>query len=65
MLFLAFKMVMGNLDCSCNKNMKLLTHSCYVVTKGHTYFSKPVGNRSTSTKSEVFPKNVFNKFEDK
>ena len=57
-------MVMGNSDCPCNKNIKLLTHSCYVVTKGHTYLSKPVGKRSKSTKSEVFLKDFFNKFDD-
>ena len=43
---------------------KLLTHSCCVVTKGHTYFAKPVGKSSKSTKSEVFLKEFFNKFED-
>ena len=42
---------------------RLLTHSCCVVTKGHTYLSKPVGKRSKSTKSEVFL-NFLNKFED-
>ena len=58
------KMVMGNPDCSCNKNIKLLIHSGYVITKGHTYLSKPAGKRSKSTKSEVFLKDFFNKFDD-
>ena len=43
---------------------KLLTHSCGVVTKGHTYLSKPVGKSSKSTKSKVFLKEFFNEFED-
>ena len=32
--------------------------------KGHTYLRKPVGKSSKSTKSEVFLKEFFNKFED-
>ena len=50
--------------CSCNKNIKSLTHSCCVVTKGHTYSNKPVGKSSESTKSEVFVEDFFNKFDD-
>ena len=34
------------------------------VTKGHTYLCKPVSESSKSTKSEVFLKEFFNKFED-
>ena len=43
---------------------KLLTHSCCVATKGHIYLSKPAGESSKSTKSEVFLKELFNKFEN-
>ena len=46
------------------KPRKLLAYSCCVETKGHTCLSKPVGKSSKSTKSEVFLKEVFNKFED-
>ena len=46
------------------KPRKLLTHSCCVVTKGHTYLSKSVGKCSKSTKSEVFLKEFFHRFED-
>ena len=35
-----------------------------MVTKGHTYFVKAVGKSSKSTKSEVFLKEFFDKFED-
>ena len=42
---------------------KLFTHSCCVVTKCHTYLSKAVGKSSKSTKSDVFLKEFFNKFE--
>ena len=30
----------------------------------YTYLSKPVGKRTKSTKSEIFLKDFFNKFED-
>ena len=46
------------------KPRKLLTHSCCVVTKGHTYLSKPAGKCSKSTETEVFLKEFFHKFED-
>ena len=35
-----------------------------MVTKSHTYLSNPVSESSKSTKSEVFLKEFFNKFED-
>ena len=46
------------------KPRELLTHSYCVVTKGHTYLSKSVGKGSKSTKSEVFLKEFFHRFED-
>ena len=46
------------------KPRKLLTHSCCVVTKGHTYLSKPHGKCSKSTKSEVLFKEFFHRLED-
>ena len=46
------------------KTRTLLAYSCCVVTKGHTYLSKPVGKSSKSTKSKVFLGEFFNKIED-
>ena len=46
------------------KPRKLLTHPCYVVIKSHTYLRKPAGKCSKNTKSEVFLKEFFHKFED-
>ena len=43
---------------------KLLTYSYCLVTKGHIYVSKPVSESLKSTKSDVFLKNFFNKFEN-